>query len=104
MIKKCIWCGKVFETNTAVKRCPECVKLRKKVEPKVLSIFEIMYIAAIYDFINKTHIGNSYGEMVRIIKSMSPGACVCCGKPIKSQFPVCQECEKSYSKIGVKYE
>lgn len=101
MLKQCIWCGLVFETNSVkTKLCPDCTGTQKphskgkpKTRSKAPSIQEVMHIASVYDFINGTRILNHYGTIVNIIKNTKPGRCVCCGKKGKK---VCEVCESKY--------
>lgn len=104
MLKKCVWCGKVFETNKGTtKRCDECLKLeprvrkpKKQVKP-ILSIKEVMHIAAIYDVVNGTKIFRSYSKISEIIKNTKPETCVCCGDTIPEGRMVCPVCEGKYN-------
>ena len=106
MLKKCIWCGKLFETAYGrIKRCPQCYeeptphitkKPKTSKKKKVPTIQEMMHIAAVYDFINGTRILNHYGTISNIIKNTKPGRCVCCGAKGKK---VCEVCEVKYKNL-----
>ena len=102
MIKKCIWCGKIFETEKGnKKRCPECTKLyksnvkRSSVKP-FLSVNDVMHIAAVYDAVNGTQIFNHYGEISKIINNTNVGTCACCGGAAPKGKAVCPTCEEKY--------
>jgi predicted amidophosphoribosyltransferase len=106
MLKKCIWCGKLFETSDGrIKRCPQCYeeptphitkKPKTSKKKKVPTIQEMMHIAAVYDFIKGARILNHYGNMADIIKNSNPGVCVCCGNKAPKYSYVCLECEEKY--------
>lgn len=109
MLKKCVWCGMLFETSDGrIKRCPKCYESptphtakktnTTKKSRRIPTIQEVMHIASVYDLIKGTKILNHYGIMTNIIENSKPGTCLCCGSEIPKRLYVCSECESNYNK------
>ena len=101
MLKKCAYCGRLFEVKDGRKRlCKECAghkrERKERVKP-VLSIKDVMHIASVYDVVNGTKIIRNYGKITKIIESANVDTCVCCGEVVPEGRMVCYVCEGKYN-------
>jgi NMD protein affecting ribosome stability and mRNA decay len=103
MLKNCMRCGRVFESEENKELCPECYLEDKKELKKVRDYLNMNPLASVMDVCKKT--GVSQAQILRFIKDgslkirkpLEGFKCRLCGKPIKNGS-LCSNCREKIEK------